>query len=542
MNTSTSPTAASGLTTSSPSNTTAGSSETNLQPVKLSAWERINVFKKSKKSLSQKLDPNKKSNKKIPRTKMPDLDIVQVQDAAVAGEQQALRYQENLGVWRRARWAKRDQDDLKAAIAQLRHGNNNLESVVRLLAPTDSWLPLPRSDHAESLWPLVTRISKTLGFLNQELMILNVKKSNHDPYFLSLRLSEDHQKSRTELGDYVSLRDGSHVFNLQRQLADKTGETSDLLLIQSFQKRGESSEKVVPNRLPELKGMDRPDALEDPLDIDGIELWGSFGNAVEHDYLHIVYHDKDNEWKRTDTLADILTGTEFRDNITPVQVVQLAKILLCSYLYLGNIYGGTKVPRPSNYCFYKTSDEEDSWNYSEPRVLRPWLSFGFGRRPPKAKLGSGSGVADSTSSAMAELALLLYQIGTGLGIDYAVGAAGVSKAKAETLGNIHALDLRMGLVYAEIVQGLLEFEARPSYLLAPGDENQEMEYVKRAISALMKLEHDFVDTVTAPAVIQSTPMPDIQIKDVASVIVSTENLAPSFDATTPFPKSIATTV
>jgi hypothetical protein len=214
--------------------------------------------------------------------------------------------------------------------------------------------------------------------------------------------------------------------------------------------------------------------------VDKIELWESFGNRVEQDHIHIVYCDKDNEWTRANTLRDVLSDSEFRDCITPSQVVQLAKILLCSYLYLDSVYGGTKIPRPLNYCFYKTADEEDSWDHNDPRVVRPWLSFGFGRRPPKAKLGRWKRVADSIGSAMVELGLLPYQIGTGIATDYAVGAAGPGKAKAEALGNIHALDLRMGLISAETVQNFLEFEARPSNLLAPNDKKQEINTSKES--------------------------------------------------------------
>jgi hypothetical protein len=66
---------------------------------------------------------------------------------------------------------------------------------------------------------------------------------------------------------------------------------------------------------------------------------GKFGNRVEQDHIHIVYHDKDNEWTHVNTLRDVLSDSEFRVCITPLQVVQPAKILLCSYLYLDSVRG-----------------------------------------------------------------------------------------------------------------------------------------------------------------------------------------------------------
>jgi hypothetical protein len=142
---------------------------------------------------------------------------------------------------------------------------------------------------------------------------------------------------------------------------------------------------------------------------------------------------------------------------------------------------------------------------------------------------------------MVELGLLLYQIGTGIATDYDVGAPGPGKAKAEDLGNIHALDLRMGLIFAEMAQTFLEFEARPSYLLAPNDEKQEIEYVKEVLSALMKLEHDFMDTAIAPILLATKSTPEIRVSEVAPEIASPEPAELSLSLPTLGPPSIATT-
>jgi hypothetical protein len=218
-------------------------------------------------------------------------------------------------------------------------------------------------------------------------MVLNVKKDDHAPYFLSLRLSEDHQKSRRELCDYLALRDDSHASNLQRQLGEKPGEASKLLLIQSIEEEQNPSRHADVDHIPVLTDIERPDDAQNVPDVDEIELWGSFGNRVEQDPIRIVYHDKDNERTRVNNLRDVPSDSEFRVCITPLQVVQLAKILPCSYLYLDSVYGGTKVPRPINYCFYKTNDEEDSWDHNDARVLGPWLSFGFQSPPTERQTG-----------------------------------------------------------------------------------------------------------------------------------------------------------
>lgn len=96
----------------------------------------------------------------------------------------------------------------------------------------------------------------------------------------------------------------------------------------------------------------------------------------------------------------------------------------------------------------------------------------------------------------------------------------------------------MGLLYTEIVQRFLEFEARPPYLLPLIYENQGTDYVKKVISALMKLEHDLEDTAIAPMLDESCSIPEIQVSGVASAIASTEDLAPSVHPETAEPRSI----
>lgn len=117
---------------------------------------------RSEKSLSPKLGKKKIFGNETVDLKLPDFDIQEVQDAAAATKQQALMYQEQVKFWRRSRWAKRDQEALKATIASLRQANNNLESIVQLLTLKDPSSVLPNSSNANSLWPLVTRVSRAL--------------------------------------------------------------------------------------------------------------------------------------------------------------------------------------------------------------------------------------------------------------------------------------------------------------------------------------------------------------------------------------------
>jgi hypothetical protein len=77
----------------------------------------------------------------------------------------------------------------------------------------------------------------------------------------------------------LALRDDSHVFNLQRQLGEKPGEASKLLLIQSFEEEQNPSRYAEVDHLPALTDIGRPDDAQNVPDVDEIEQWGSLETA-----------------------------------------------------------------------------------------------------------------------------------------------------------------------------------------------------------------------------------------------------------------------
>lgn len=400
--------------------------------------------------------------------------------------------------YQRVHWQRHHKEALRLEIEKIRHGNNDLESLLQLCALKDSARALPCSDNLEAFWPVVNRIEQALGSLHEDLMVVNVSSTeSHDPFVLSVQLKEDHEENRRDLDQEptVRLRPGSFVFNIQRHTPGSGDGRSSLLLVETASAK--SSAQFLTSNSKELHNLEKPTQLEASSSQQLVEQWGYF-SAEGSENLHIVYHDTQGQWSSRANLADILTGTDFRQRISPVQVVQLARIITSAHLYLGAVKRKCADPRPTNYRFYRTSDEEDVWDDSMPLVLRPWISFGFGQRPPPRKLGGGSGPVRSPNASMIELGLLLYQIGSGVNLDYGLGASGLAAAKAEALKSLNVLDRRVGSTYVDIVRDILEFKAPASYLTAGNVENDETEYVKKAISSLLEYEQVLENTVVTP--------------------------------------------
>ena len=141
----------------------------------------------------------------------------------------------------------------------------------------------------------------------------------------------------------------------------------------------------------------------------------------------------------------------------------------------------------------------------KPLVLSPWLGVGFGKRAEIGILGDDSGVEDQSTNVMVELGLLLFQVGSGQPIDYGLGSLGVHQAKTRAVQALQTVRIRVSSAYANVVQGLLEWESVPSHLRTEIDADKDRTFVQDVLSALHKLERDLEGTIAVPLSSQTFP-------------------------------------
>ena len=412
--------------------------------------------------------------------------------------QERAEVADSVSYWRKVAWVHEDREALKELIGDIRDANNDLGSLIDSIAIETSQTTLPRFPRVESMWPMVRRVERDLHALHHDLRHVNNATNGHGPYHLTIQLFEDHDDNKSDfeklLDGQLRLNDNSHVFNIQRHASEQMqDERSELFVIETAE-----YDEAVASRLPRLH---RLQALDSPQGVDfasapGVECWGYLSAPDPIEIASVVFRSTDASWSSKITLRNVLEGGIYRTKITPIQTVQLARLILCTHLYLERVLRDFPKLRPEHYRYYQTPEEDKEWDSDSPLVLSPWLAIPFGRRLPAPKMGARRGVPQAQSNAMIEIGLVLYQIGTGEPVQYESGDQALKNAKDGALQTLDKLDKRVSSIYAEMVQEFLEFRRPAAYLLSPADDQQEREHIKRAISALHSLEQSTTNTVT----------------------------------------------
>ena len=405
---------------------------------------------------------------------------------------------------RRVPWAVVHRKKLLEALDLLSKFNTDLDSLL-IPWPVERNVDLsPHSEEKHSTSRGFMLIRQTLLKLHKGLLRLNVGTGLHDSFHFSIQLRQDCDENREALVRNLDssdrLREGSLVSNLQRHRGNDSINESTLFLAESALdtmpgKEATPSHSVVVNGTP-AAGLQELDSFDIPLHIHQesslrtpgtLEIWGLFRTSSSSTDYHVLFHDSSNQWSSTFNLVDILDGDRYRRHMSPAQVIELAKMILISYLYFLPIRDQLAINlRPAQYRYFRTPDEvSDIWDPDEPLVLRPWLTFGFGSPPQPPKLGGGSGVAKSQNASLIELGLMLYQVGAGVSIEYGAGKTGLIKAKTKAQKELHLVDDLAGIRLTDIIRSCLSPDVSSSAGLTSGGQ-KETNLVVDAISTLQE--------------------------------------------------------
>ena len=412
---------------------------------------------------------------------------------------EAAEKQSSTSFLHRLSWAQSHKTELTELCGALRQCNNELES---LFLPTRSKtfpLLLPANELTVKLSSTVDSVEKALGKLHEALAKLNApadtfRHSDQKNRHLSLQLQEDPEVNRKQLRHEpeVHLRDDSYVFNIQRQEDADPQSKADLLFVETLKDPDPKLDNI-PNTgspLPELHDLMLP-----PIRGVGVETLGFFRAPSSKYNIHVLFRDNSKQLYSPLHLANIISSSDYRDHMSPTQLVQLVRLVMTSHLYLSSVRDSLDVnPRLTHFRYFcRAGEKATGWDFEKPLVLRPWLSFGFGSSPRRYNLGEEQGVQTISSPSLIELGLVLYQICVGEVMNYA-GDSSVARAKSTALKGLNRIDKAVGSTVTEIVQMLLS----PASLAKTGDkigENEEREYILNAITTLITYEERIEDTV-----------------------------------------------
>jgi hypothetical protein len=185
----------------------------------------------------------------------------------------------------------------------------------------------------------------------------------------------------------------------------------------------------------------------------------------------------------------MLEGDDYYARITPVQIVQLAQLVISAHLAYEDARSSCMPVRPANLVYYEHGEPVKQWINADPLVLRPWLEFGFGRIPDACIPGT-SGVVDRNENCNIELGLLLFQIGSGQCIDYGHSPVDLMQARRRCLGaaELQVLRERVGSGYVQAVRSLLEAEIVETELRGSQNSERDRDHVKGILSSLYALK------------------------------------------------------
>ena len=441
-------------------------------------------------------------------------------------KQDAFRIQKSTPFHRRVRWSKSDRETLQKTIKELRRGNEDLESLLVVKPVNEPSLLLVHEKETKSLLSTTQDMRAALTRLHKALTPLNIRTKDGGPYDLSVQLHEDPNVNADEIGRQSNLRvnvDRSFVYNIQRRELNNPNGEAELLFAYTHKKNYKVSLDLLGVDVKELHNLHvAPSAgpAAEAEDDNTIELWGTFDTpaTAERD-THVLYRDTGGKWLSPLTLANLISDPayEYRKRMNPTRICQLARLLLTSHIFFSAVFDevGTN-PRPENYAFFCGVDEPlEVWDAEVPMVEKPWLSFGFGSKPKRKRLGTSSGIAKPPNVPMVELGLVLYQICSGDELNYS-GQNGYAQAKTRAMEGCNVVDNMGGWPLVSIIQGCLspdtlttdgsKLEVGPLALGSEGTystdereylrERPDIDFILRAITTLWKYEQKLESTMT----------------------------------------------
>ncbi|KAL9075833.1 MAG: hypothetical protein Q9157_003868 [Trypethelium eluteriae] len=408
-----------------------------------------------------------------------------------SARKEAEKTQKNIGFWHRSLyWVAEDRSKFKDLLEEIRKGVNILESLLLYKVPDDAEHILEIENESAVLKEHAT-VSGAIVRLHKSLVSRNIKK---EPLITAVKLAVYSKRDRRLVDNqesHLAFREDSYLFILQTRKL----EGSDSIRIGAETTISASTEANLAGdfQMDELRSLDEilQVPINDELEGDWTKLAAVWQNGTPSDVQRLFYeHGTRFNTKRT--LENLLDTSDFKD-VSATPRTQLAVLLAIAHLYFTEVLDGLPDPivRPSHFEFYLRAEADGQWNNLDSFLCTPYLSIGFGLRPPKVDIGAESGVVDSVHNPLVELGLLLYQVASGDRIDYGHGIGGLRSARDKALHRLHAVDRELGVPFAELVESCLSIKERE----ARGSKSKdEVSLLKGAYGRLEQIWNELKET------------------------------------------------
>lgn len=376
------------------------------------------------------------------------------------------RLQGNVSMYRRIRWVESHRTQLRDEIRSLSGNYNQLMQLLQIYRWSTPTALLSASEHLVEEDPSHS-LHVSDCFERAHLALKSLEQCDKGQ-MCSLQLMFDFQRIKQKLQqeehiNQVRISQGSHVSNLIRD--------TDLLMMETGLRCVQGSDSLRRDpQLQRLERLERPSGTQARHGPEEFEAWGYIANRFRNRDYHVIFQDPNAQLSQITTFKDILEDGSYRERTTPQQITQLGRILILAYMYLGasSIEADCGHPKLHQVTFFgeRPGDFNELWKWpqdgrSRPKIEFPWLQFGFGQKGRKQHIFEISPLAPRMTSFYLDLAIFMYQVGTG---DLLVPSSGSSPeaARAELKNNVRVglddskVDRKAGPGFAEVVQALFD--------------------------------------------------------------------------------------
>ena len=412
--------------------------------------------------------------------------------------------------WRKLRWADSDKRQFSEQIETLRRSFEELMTLLQLsaLGRPQRLLGLPEGQRHDDMTD-VLRVEDCFQRAHAALKGLAAGREDW-PLSLALMFDFDGNKEALQEEDYL------HQMRMAQPslVSNIVGGPFYHMIETGYINRGESSENLTTAPgLQQLATLDRPAALPPGNPAQPVETWGFISNPDSQRDRHVYFHHTQRQPRLIADLKEVLEDGSYIRRTSPVQVVRLAHVLVLSYMYLGSrgVHSDCGRPHPQHVVFYgdratpseqlwkgSAAESEPSEPWDTPAIELPWLRFGFGRRRQRRPRARRGALPKQSVSIYHELAILLYQVGSGeqLSYDANLSAFDCNKLRREISRGLAAakVDRLSGSGFSDVVQLLLD---EPGERGAGQQPRDQLAFLRMLCRKLEDYENELADTLPA---------------------------------------------
>ncbi|KAI1287168.1 hypothetical protein F5Y03DRAFT_402024 [Xylaria venustula] len=393
----------------------------------------------------------------------------------------AKERQHALGFYNTLRWVDHDRENLYKELKEIENGNGELESLLKLKSDVDPLLVLGDVDDAEldrrmlnpkhiqlGAWRLHTALvrANTPSAERKDEVQFNIQV-HEEPDKLAYDLLESSRNLPINIGD-------CWIFAMHCHTTRKVETSSTLLYSKTNMRPPEhGSDAVTCAAIPSI--YEKFATLETDHH-DEYQLLGQIKASDTVEDSHLLIAHTLSQWGTPRSLNTVVAEDDYvQSSVT--NKLQLARLMTVGFLYMKEVLVTTeKCPRLDDVLFYSLATDDVAGSSAvEDEILNPFLSIGFGQKKQGTgrPVGATSGLKKRLVNPLAELSLVLFQVASGMALDYGTGDMGFREAVKQARSNMHRIDQEGGgPLVTEVVQLCLD-QSTGENLFKPVDEGDE---------------------------------------------------------------------